>query len=1132
MAITVQMRTEISQLYVALFGRAPDGEGLGFWVGLRDAGQSLTQIANAMYATAPARAYYPSFLTNQEIIASFYLNVLGRPADAEGLAFWTAKLNAAGATPGSVITQMIGVVANYTGTDPAGLISQALFNNKVTVAQFYGEHNGSIAGAAVALTGVTSDPATVAAAEAAILASIVPGQTFTLTAGLDTVLGGSGNDSINANFASALGVLDSINGAGGTDTLNVFGVDGLGGAAAINIPTLTNVTSVEILNLAGASTVTADTTGWTGLQQLNVVQSAGDAIIFAGDTTAVSVAGADAAVTVDGGSTQTVTLDVAGGDVFLSGATGAVTVSVADQNTQDIVVNDGTAVNVTSSADTTPVTGVIYVGNVTKPTGAVSVTSHLSNDAAPAANMQGGDIFVSGGTTVNVTQTATQAVSATAGANSTITQSNVVVIGGSATTAVSVNQSAAVTAAPTALAVAAVTESASAVFTALAGGASLTVGGLTFTAGAAGTTAAQTAAAFANLTTGDTQGSSTLGVYTGALTGWTSGGASGTGSTTVVFTSTDAGDVGDLPFAGAVTVTTTQGVAAATAAGKGGIANGVVQIVDAGWAIPAVDTISTATVNGYVFGVVASDALTSLALANSSGAFVVDNTVATTLGLAVNNVKHAVVLDGAGATYTNLFVAATGADSAFALTGNAVKALDVSGDKALDLTGSALAALQTVTVGGSTSLTLDASGATVTAVNTSGNTGTSTIKLDGSKATYTGGAGVDNVTLTSATVSKAIALGAGNDSIKLAAGTTAITGSIDGGDGTDTLAMDAADAATASAGLTFETKISGFEKLSLGANAAAATVDLANMDDISYVISAGNTAALTLNNMANAGTLELTAAGTTQVNVNLVDATGTADSLNVITKLSTAGINYGTVAAAGVESIALTVTDTSTKAGIQTATLALADTALKTVTVTGNANLTLTTDSLVLTSVNGSAMSGALTATTNGAVAETITGGSGKDVLTAHVGSVADVLIGGAGDDTLTGNAGLSTLTGGAGNDLFVVNAASLNVNSYATITDFAAGDRIAMTGADSFVAAKVTLGDTAVFQDYANAVINTVGLNDVAWFQFGGNTYLVMDATADTATFTEGQDFVVKLTGLVDLSGASFNDTSDTISL
>src|SRR5689334_4037443 len=140
MAITVAMRTEISQLYVALFGRAPDAEGLGFWVGLRDSGQSLTQIANSMYNTTPARAYYPLFLTNQEIVASFYVNVLGRTADAEGLAFWTAKLNAAGATPGSVITQMINVVANYValgGTNPAGLTSAALFNNKVEVAQYY-----------------------------------------------------------------------------------------------------------------------------------------------------------------------------------------------------------------------------------------------------------------------------------------------------------------------------------------------------------------------------------------------------------------------------------------------------------------------------------------------------------------------------------------------------------------------------------------------------------------------------------------------------------------------------------------------------------------------------------------------------------------------------------------------------------------------------------------------------------------------------------------------------------------------------------------------------------------------------------------------------------------------------------
>ena len=155
MAITTQMRTEVSQLYVAMFGRAPDAQGLNYWAGLRDGGQSMTQVADAMFGVTPARTYFPSGLSNEQIIASFYVNVLGRTADATGLAFWTAKLNAAGATPGSVITEMIDVISHYTGSDPAGITSAALFNNRAEAAQFYGEHNGSLANATKVLSVVT-----------------------------------------------------------------------------------------------------------------------------------------------------------------------------------------------------------------------------------------------------------------------------------------------------------------------------------------------------------------------------------------------------------------------------------------------------------------------------------------------------------------------------------------------------------------------------------------------------------------------------------------------------------------------------------------------------------------------------------------------------------------------------------------------------------------------------------------------------------------------------------------------------------------------------------------------------------------------------------------------------------------
>ena len=223
MAVTVEMRTQVSQLYVALFGRAPDGEGLGFWVQQLSDGKTMTQVADIMYATEPARAYYPNFSTNEEIISKFYTQVLGRTADTEGLAFWTAKLNAPGATPGSVITEMVDVVANYTGTDPAGVTSAALFNNRAEVAQWYGEQNGAVDGATTILVGVTSDPAT---ATAAMSGSATSGSTFTLTANIDNIQGTAGNDTIiggsgSAGAASTLGSADVINGGAGIDTLKI-----------------------------------------------------------------------------------------------------------------------------------------------------------------------------------------------------------------------------------------------------------------------------------------------------------------------------------------------------------------------------------------------------------------------------------------------------------------------------------------------------------------------------------------------------------------------------------------------------------------------------------------------------------------------------------------------------------------------------------------------------------------------------------------------------------------------------------------------------------------------------------------------------------------------------------------------
>jgi len=391
-AITVAMRTEISNLYVSLFGRAPDGEGLGFWVSAYASGSmSIAKIAQAMYDTAPARAYYPLFATPTEVVTTFYTNVLGRAPDSEGLAFWVKEYNAT--TPGAFFEKLINNVVNYNGTDAAGVASKSLFVNKVAVAQYYGEQNGTVAGATAALNGVTSAAASVDTAKAAILNTSVSGQTFTLTTGADTWTGGVGNETFSASDvagAATWTAVDRLDGGAGTDTFVVST------ASAITMPAFATVTNIETAALNSALAVTADTTAWTGLTSLSTAGVGAQTITAAGTTavTAVTTAQAAGAVAINGGST----------------------------------------VNVTSTGVTT---GTLAIGATTAATGAVTVSTKT------AGAVTHGTIGVTGGTTINITQAGTNAV------NTTSVSGAVTVTGNASTTSVTVTDTAAVTAAAT-----------------------------------------------------------------------------------------------------------------------------------------------------------------------------------------------------------------------------------------------------------------------------------------------------------------------------------------------------------------------------------------------------------------------------------------------------------------------------------------------------------------------------------------------------------------------------------------------------------------------------------------------------------------------------------------------------------
>jgi hypothetical protein len=294
-----------------------------------------------------------------------------------------------------VIADMINAVTNYTGTDAAGVKSKALFANKVEVAQYYGEKNGTVAGATAALVGVTEVAATVTAAKTAVDAGANPGQTFMLTAGVDagsTFTGGAGTDTFTATTSTtgvqSLTAGDNLNGGDGTDTLIITNtVAGTLGAGV-------TATGIENLSVTATAATTVDTSGFTGVT----------AVTNSGSTADVSVTGLKAipAVSVTGTSSNT---SVA--------MTAAVTAGAADAMTLNIN-GAATTANASVTANGVETVNVVSSGSAS---GATSATLTVAGDAVTTLAVTGATAAKLAVNLIGATATTTGTVTSDAGAH-------------------------------------------------------------------------------------------------------------------------------------------------------------------------------------------------------------------------------------------------------------------------------------------------------------------------------------------------------------------------------------------------------------------------------------------------------------------------------------------------------------------------------------------------------------------------------------------------------------------------------------------------------------------------------------------------------------------------------------------
>ncbi len=157
------VESQVTELYVSTFGRAPDQAGLTYWTDqVLNGNLTIEQVGKSFFDQPETKTKYDG-ISNDQFVNNVYHNVLNHDADQAGHDYWVEQLNEGKITHDKFITAVTNAATEVKDGVAVHADDKSLVDNKVTTGLDYAKQIGTADSplASQVLKNVTSDASSV-----------------------------------------------------------------------------------------------------------------------------------------------------------------------------------------------------------------------------------------------------------------------------------------------------------------------------------------------------------------------------------------------------------------------------------------------------------------------------------------------------------------------------------------------------------------------------------------------------------------------------------------------------------------------------------------------------------------------------------------------------------------------------------------------------------------------------------------------------------------------------------------------------------------------------------------------------------------------------------------------------------